>query len=75
MTNHLFLTLWDYDTSIPLNDFKMTPERVNDIMMGVKAKLIDLTQRYKMLGNGDSQLAKKKTITLMINVMSLKVLI
>ena len=38
----------------------MTPERVKDIMMGVKAKLIDLTQRYKLSGNRDSQLAENK---------------
>ena len=45
---------------LPLNDFKMTPERVKDIMMGVKAKLIDLTQRYELLGNGEGQLAENK---------------
>ena len=36
----------------------MTPERVKDIMMGVKTKLIDLTQRYKLSGNGEGQLAE-----------------
>ena len=29
-------------------------------MMGVKTKLIDLIQWYKLLGNGDSQLAEDK---------------
>ena len=43
---------------LPLNEFKMTPERVKDVMMGVKTKLIDLTQRYKLLGNGEGQLAE-----------------
>ena len=31
----------------------MTPERVKDIMMGVKTKLIDLTQQYKLSRNSD----------------------
>ena len=43
---------------LPLNEFKMTPERVKDVMMGVKTKLIDLTQRYELSGNGDGQLAE-----------------
>ena len=38
----------------------MTPERVKDIMMGVKSKLIDLTQRYELLGNGEGQLAENR---------------
>ena len=41
---------------LPLNEFKMTPERVKDVMMGVKTKLIDLTQRYEL--SGDGQLAE-----------------
>lgn len=43
---------------LPLNDLKMSPEKVKDIMMGVKGKLIDLTQRYELSGNGDGQLAE-----------------
>ena len=51
----------------------MTAEKAKDVMMGVKAKLIDLTQQYKLLGMEMVSLQKTKTTILMVHVMSLKV--